>query len=59
MLSAIYFDDQAQLVTGEITKAPADCRLPAEMMRPEGRLTQMLPENVLCARCVLPQLARA
>jgi hypothetical protein len=47
MLSTIDFDDDPELVTGEVGEVRTDRRLTPEVMLLERRLPQMLPEFFL------------
>jgi hypothetical protein len=57
MLTAIYLDDNLELMAGEVGEVRADRRLTPEMMLFERRLPQMLPELLFSFGRVTTQYA--
>jgi hypothetical protein len=59
MLPAIQFDNNPELMAGEVSEVRTDCRLTPKMMLLERRLSQMLPELLFSFGHVTPQSSRA
>jgi hypothetical protein len=59
MLTAIEFDNNSQLMTGEVSEVRADRCLPPEVILLERRLPKMLPKLLLSFGRVTTQGTRA
>jgi hypothetical protein len=59
MLTAIEFNDNSELVAGEVGEVGADRGLTSKVMLLERRLSQMLPQLLFGFRCVTTQSSRA